>query len=225
MEPDPGNSGVGKRNCLSSGSWLSLIFHFPRANEREEYNMKKSKFTLRALTEGAIFAALAQILSYLKLFELPQGGSVTVAMLPIFVYCVRWGIGPGMMASFLFGLLHLLLSGAYAWGWQSILGDYLIAYTVLGLAGLFYKNKNGFFLGILVGGLARFLVHYVVGATVWAEYMPETFFGLTMHSPWFYSFLYNGSYMFIDMILCAVVGLLLWKPLKKFIRGEDLKRS
>ena len=186
--------------------------------------MKNSKFTLRALTEGAIFAALAQILSYLKLFELPQGGSVTVAMLPIFIYCARWGFGPGMLASFLFGLLHLMLSGAYAWGWQSILGDYLVAYTALGLAGLFYRNKNGFFLGILVGGLARFLVHYVVGATVWAEYMPDTFFGMTMHSPWFYSVLYNGSYMVIDMILCLIVGLLLWKPLGKFIRGEDLAR-
>jgi thiamine transporter len=187
--------------------------------------MKKSKITLRALTEGAIFAALAQILSMLKLVELPQGGSVTVAMLPIFIYCARWGFGPGVMASFLFGLLHLMLDGAYAWGWQSILGDYLVAYTALGLAGLFHKSKNGFFTGILVGGLARFLVHYVVGATVWAEYMPDTFFGMTMHSPWFYSFLYNGSYMFIDMILCAVVGILLWKPMKKYIRGEDLRRA
>ena len=187
--------------------------------------MKKSKITLRALTEGAIFAALAQILSMLKLVELPQGGSVTVAMLPIFIYCARWGFGPGVMASFLFGLLHLMLDGAYAWGWQSILGDYLVAYTALGLAGLFHKSKNGFFTGILVGGLARFLVHYVVGATVWAEYMPDTFFGMTMHSPWFYSFLYNGSYMFIDMILCAAVGILLWKPMKKYIRGEDLRRA
>ena len=188
--------------------------------------MKKTKITLRALTEGAIIVALAQILSILKLIELPQGGSVTLAMLPIFVYCARWGFGPGVMASFLFGLLHLLLSGAYAWGWQSILGDYLLAYTALGFAGLFSNNKkSGFFLGILAGGLARFLVHYVVGATVWAEYMPDTFFGMTMHSPWFYSFLYNGSYMFIDMFLCAVVGALLWKPLGKFIRGEDLKRT
>ncbi|HAJ65920.1 MAG TPA: proton-coupled thiamine transporter YuaJ, partial [Clostridiales bacterium] len=62
--------------------------------------MKKSNLTLRALTEGAVMVALAQVLSYLKLFELPQGGSITVAMLPIFVYCARWGFGPGMLASF-----------------------------------------------------------------------------------------------------------------------------
>ena len=71
--------------------------------------------------------------------------------------------------------------------------------------------------------MARFLVQYVVGATIWAEYMPETFFGLTMTSPWFYSALYNGSYMLIDMVLVLIVGALLWKPLKKYITGEDLR--
>ena len=178
---------------------------------------------LRAITEGAIFVALAQVLSYLKLFELPQGGSITVAMLPIFLYCARWGFGPGLLASFVYSLLQLLLDGAYAWGWQSMLGDYIVAFTVLGLAGLFHRREKGLFTGILVGCLARFLVHYVVGATVWAEYMPETFFGLTMHSPWFYSLLYNGSFILIDLALCLLVGWAIWKPLGKYIRGEDIK--
>ena len=187
--------------------------------------MNKSKITLRALTEGAIFVAIAQVLCYLKFFELPQGGSITVAMLPIFLYCARWGFGPGMLASFVYSVLQLTLDGAYAWGWQSMLGDYIVAFTVLDLAGLFHKQKYGFFIGIVVGSLASFLVHYVVGATVWAEYMPDTFFGITMHSPWFYSFLYNGSFMAVDMLLCLVIGVLIWKPLKKFIRGEDLKAA
>ena len=65
-------------------------------------------------------------------------------------------------------------------------------------------------------------MHYVVGATIWAEYMPETFFGMTMTTPWFDSALYNGSYMLIDMILCLAVGALIWKPLGQYIRGEDL---
>ena len=187
--------------------------------------MQKSKLTLRALTEGAVFVALAQIISYLKLFELPQGGSITVAMLPIFIYCARWGFGPGILVSFVYGLLQLLMDGAYAWGWQSMLGDYIVAFTALGFAGLFQKQKGGFFTGILVGSAARFLVHYVVGATVWASYMPDTFFGMTMHSPWFYSFLYNISYMAIDMMLCLIIGTLIWKPLGKFIRGEDLRTA
>ncbi|MCI7741941.1 MAG: energy-coupled thiamine transporter ThiT [Clostridiales bacterium] len=177
---------------------------------------------LRALCEGAIFVALAQVISYLKFFELPQGGSITVGMLPIFLFCARWGFGPGMLASITYSLLQLLLDGAYAWGWQSMIGDYILAFSVLGLAGLFHKQKYGFFTGTVVGCVARFLVAYVVGATIWAEYMPESFFGMTMTTPWFYSALYNGSYMLIDMILCLAVGALLWKPLGKYIRGEDL---
>ena len=185
----------------------------------------KKNLTLRALGEGAIFVALAQILSYLKLFELPQGGSIVVAMLPIFIYCARWGFGPGILASFVYSVLQLLLDGAYAWGWQSMLGDYIIAFTVLGVAGLFHKQEKGLFTGIVVGSLARFLVHYLVGVWVWGEYMPEEFFGMTMTTPWFYSFLYNGSYMLIDMILCLVIAALLYKPLGKYLRGEDLKKA
>ncbi len=182
----------------------------------------KSHLRIRALTEGAIFVAAAQILGYIKLFSLPNGGSITLNMLPIFIYCARWGFGPGMLASFAFGTLHMLLSGAYAWGWQSILGDYIVAFTVLGLAGLFRKQRGGLFIGTAVGSLARFLVHYLVGVWVWGEYMPESFFGMTMTTPWFYSFLYNGSYMFIDMALCLVLAALLYRPLGRYIRGEDL---
>ncbi len=189
--------------------------------------MKKSKssVTLRALCEGAVFVALAQVLGYIKLFELPQGGSVGIGMLPIFIFCARWGFGPGMIASFAYSLLQLLLDGAYAWGWESIIGDYILAFTVLGVAGLFHKNRYGFFIGSAVGSLARFLVHYVVGAVVWGEYMPDTFFGMTMTTPWFYSLLYNGSYMVLDMVMCLLIGWLLWKPLGRYLRGDDIVRK
>ena len=68
-------------------------------------------------------------------------------------------------------------------------------------------------------------MHYVVGSTVWAEYMPETFFNMTMTSPWIYSALYNGSYMLVDMVIILVIGALLWKPLGKYLRGEDLQKA
>ncbi len=183
-----------------------------------------SHLKLRALCEGAVLVALAQVLGYIKLFYLPQGGSITLNMLPIFVYCARWGFGAGMLASFALGLLQLLLDGAYAWGWQSILGDYLFAYGMLGLAGLFAKRKNGFFIGSAAGAFARFIAHYLTGVVVWGEYMPESFFGMTMTTPWLYSALYNGSYILVDLILCLIIGALLWKPLGKYIRGEDIPR-
>ena len=72
------------------------------------------------------------------------------------------------------------------------------------------------------GGLLRFLAHYLVGALVWGKYMPDEFFGMSMTSPWFYSLLYNGSYMLPDIILCAVVFALLYRPLKKYFTGADL---
>ena len=177
-----------------------------------------SRKSLRMLCEGAILVALAQVLSYLKLFELPQGGSITIGMLPIFLYCARWGFGPGLLASVAYSLLQLFLDGAYAWGWQSMLGDYIVAFSVLGVAGLFYKQKHGFFIGTVVGCAARFLVHYVVGATIWAESMPETFVGMTMTTPWFYSALYNGSYMLIDMVLILIVGAIMVRPLGNYMK-------
>ena len=185
--------------------------------------MKTRNLRLRALTEGAIMVALAQVLGYIKLFELPQGGSICLSMLPIFVYCARWGFGPGMLASFAFSVLQLLLDGAYAYSWQSMIGDYIVAYSLLGVAGLFSKKRSGFFIGTVVGSFARFLSHYITGATVWAEYMPENFFGMTKTTPWVYSALYNGSFILVDAAMTLVIGALLWKPLGKYIRGEDLK--
>ncbi len=102
----------------------------------------RTHMALLALCEGAIMVALAQVLSYLKLYEFPQGGSITIGMFPIFLYCARWGFGPGMLASVAYSLLQLFLDGAYAWGWQSMLGDYIIAFSVLGVAGLFYRKKR-----------------------------------------------------------------------------------
>ena len=119
--------------------------------------MKHKK--LRALCEGAIMVALATALSYLKLLELPQGGSVCIGMLPIFLYSARWGVGPAFLTSFAYGLLQLLLDGAYAWGPTSMLLDYLLAFGVLGVAGFFHRKKGGIFIGTVVGCVCRFIVH------------------------------------------------------------------
>ena len=77
----------------------------------------QSHLQMRALTEGAVMVALATALGYLKLFELPQGGAVCIGMLPLFLYCVRWGLGKGLVCCFAYGVLQLIFDGAYAWGW------------------------------------------------------------------------------------------------------------
>ena len=182
----------------------------------------KHQSYIRALTEGGILIALAEILSLIPLWKFPWGGSIDLGMLPIILYCIRWGFGPGMVAATAHGFLQMLLGGGFAIGWQSIIGDYMVAYMVLGVAGLF---KGKIVPATLVSCGLRFVVHYVTGATLWAEYMPETFFGMTMTTPWVYSALYNGCYMLACTVLVLAAGLLIGQtPLKKYLTGDDLRR-
>ena len=183
--------------------------------------MTKKRKSVRALTEGAILIAVAEILSFLPLYKLPWGGSIDLAMLPILLFCVRWGFGPGMVAATAHAVIQTIFEGGIAIGWQSIVGDFLLAYMVLGLAGLL---KGKFVPATLVACAARFLVHYVVGATVWAEYMPENFFGMTMTSPWIYSALYNAAYMVPSMVLILLVYIVLMKtPMITYFKAKDLQ--
>lgn len=180
----------------------------------------KTRSTVRALCEGAIFIALAEILSFLPLVKLNWGGSIDLAMLPVLLFCTRWGFGKGMVMATAHAVLQMLFEGGIAIGWQSIIGDFLLAYMVLGVAGLF---KGRCYLGAAVACGLRFLVHYVVGATIWAQYMPPEFFGLTMTTPWFYSALYNGAYMLPDLLLVLAAYFALSKtPAAKYLRGTDL---
>ena len=178
--------------------------------------------SVRALCEGAILVAAAQLLSYLRLWRMPWGGSVVLAMVPIMLYAIRWGFARGLFAGFVFGILQFTLDGGFAIGWQSIIGDYLLAYTAVGFAGLCRGRKGAVFTGTLLGGGVRFLVHFVVGATVWAAYMPEEFFGMTMTSPWFYSLLYNLAYMIPNIAVTLLVFAVLYRPMGKYLRAEDL---
>ena len=184
--------------------------------EKERNKKSKIWMRVRALCEGAILIALAEILGFLPLYKFPWGGSVDFAMLPVLLFCCRWGFGPGMLVSTAHAILQTLFEGGIAIGWESIIGDFLLAYAVLGIAGLF---RGKFYLGAAVACVARFLVHYVVGATIWAAYMPENFFGMTMTTPWLYSALYNGAYMLPDLLLVMIIYYLLVKtPLKTYLK-------
>ncbi len=177
---------------------------------------------VRMLCEGALLVAIAEALSFVKLWEMPWGGSVVLSMVPLVLFAVRWGLGAGLISGFVFGCLQFMFDGGFAIGWASIIGDYLLAFTVLGFAGLFKRQRAGVFTGSIVAGICRFLVHYVVGATVWAEYMPESYVGLKMTSPWIYSAIYNALYMLPNIVITVVVFAILYAPLKKWFTGRDL---
>ena len=183
----------------------------------------KSHMTTRMLTEAAMMVAMAQVLSYVKLAEAPNGGSITPAMLPILLYAVRWGARPGMLAGFTFGLLQLIFDGAYAWGWQSMLLDYLVAFTPLGLAGLFKGKKWGIFVGSVLGCAARFCVHFISGVTIYKIVAPTEFLNKTYSSPALYSLIYNGSYMLPNALIAIALAAVLYKPLKRYILAEDIR--
>lgn len=115
---------------------------------------QKSHLGVRMLCEGAIMIALSLVLGLLKVFELPQGGSVSLEMLPLLLFCVRWGMGGGLIACFAFGILQVFIQGAVSWGWQSILLDYVLAFGVIGVAGLGKGKPGGIFWGSILGGAA-----------------------------------------------------------------------
>ena len=182
----------------------------------------RRKNATRMLCEGAIMVALAQILSYIKLMELPNGGSLTPAMFPILLFAVRWGLKDGLLAGFVFGLLQLIFDGAYAWGWQSMLLDYLLAFTPLGLAGLFKGKAWGIFPGTVLGCAARFVIHYISGVTIYRIAAPTEVLGTVFDNPELYSLAYNGSYMLPNTVLALVIAALLYVPMKKYYAGSDL---
>ena len=92
--------------------------------------MKNNK--TRTLCEAAIFIAMAEILSFIKLYEFPNGGSVTLEMLPIILFAVRYGCGWGAGAGFVFGTVTYLIGNKFSIDWTTIICDYFLAFTALG---------------------------------------------------------------------------------------------
>ena len=189
----------------------------------------KTHFRIRALCEGAILLAVAVVLNYLSamLFgSLPQGGSITLAMFPLLLYVHRWGFGRGLLVCFAYGMLDMLLGGGYAWGWQSILLDYLVAYTALAVGGFFRGKAWGIFPCVVLGCLGRFMVHYVSGVTLYRILEPTGIEGLEgfgmFVNPHTYSLVYNGVYMLPNVVIALVITGLLYVPMRKFFAGNDI---
>jgi len=159
---------------------------------------------VKMLVEAGIMIALAQILSYVKLFEMPMGGSVTAAsMVPILLFAVRWGAKSGLLVGTVYGILQFLLGPKWSFHPISILGDYVVAFGLLGLAGLFKEDVKGITLGTFLGIFGRFVCHVISGVVVFASYAPEG------QHPLVYSILYNGTYLMPEFVISLVLVLLL----------------
>lgn len=167
-------------------------------NMNKTATASKTHQQIRALVEGALMVALATGLGYLRVFRMPFGGSVDLALVPIFIYCFRWGPKWGLLCGLVNGFLEYFLGGGISISWQSMLLDYVVANTLIGLAGVGAGKKLGWIWGTVLGTFGRFVSLFLSGGLLWYMYMPETFLGLTMTNPWVYSALYNG-------VLCLVV--------------------
>ena len=163
--------------------------------------MKGNTATVK-ITEGAVIIAAAVVLNFFKLDLGPEGGSVNLVFIPLMVFALRRGVSWGFGAGLVFGVLKAIIGGGIAYGWQSLLLDYAVAYALVGLTGLLPKRPV---LGTVIGAAGCLASFVLSGVLIWGEYMPDSFYGLTMRNVWIYSLLYNGSFVLCNEIIAAVV--------------------
>lgn len=163
------------------------------------------KYNTRILVEASLSVALAVALSYVKLFRMPQGGSITLENIPLLLFSLRYGLKRGLGAGAVAGLLQLMLGGYVAHPVQAIM-DYPLAFAVLGLAGAL---KNHHWAGVVLGSFARLACHVGSGVIFFASYTPAG------QNPLLYSLVYNGSYMVPNMVLSIIMITALWKRLPR----------
>ena len=157
--------------------------------------------TVEKKVQGALCIALAFVLSYIKLFSMPMGGSITLfSMLPIFVFAWMYGPAAGLLAGFAYSLLQVV-QGAYVVHPVQFVLDYFLSFTVLGLAGFFPKSLA---LGAGVGGFCRMLCGVLSGAIFFADSAAEAGYA----NAWAYSFMYNFTTIGVDTILCVIAALI-----------------
>lgn len=164
---------------------------------------EKKKWSVRMIANAALCIALSAILSYVRLYKLPQGGSITPAsMLPLFMFSCAYGIAPGMLIGGAYGLLQFIQEAAFVHPVQMIL-DYPLAFAMLGLAGISKRvsGKRGIILGILSGTFGRFLCAFVSGIVFYGMYAPEG------QPVLLYSAIYNGLYLIPESAICIAVAL------------------
>ena len=156
--------------------------------------MKKT----RILTECAVGIALAVLCSFIKVWEMPQGGSIALTMVPLFIISYRRGASAGILSGAVYGIISLLFAGV-VYHPMSILLDYVLAFGIIGISGLFKKNLSGIILGTSAGVAGRFISSLISGAVLFGSYAPEG------QNPWIYSFIYQATYLIPELIICLVI--------------------
>ena len=182
------------------------------------------KTKTRTMVESAILIAASIILSFIKIYEAPLGGSVTLfSMVPLMIISIRHGLGWGLGSAFIFSIFKLWMgAGNFAYV-PTIVGiivvillDYIVAYTSIRLAGIFCKlkfTKNEktnltvtTFCGVLFACIVRFASHFVNGSVVWYEITKNGDWNEYVHTVgmWLYSFVYNITYLGPETVMTII---------------------
>lgn len=160
---------------------------------------KQKKITVKQLSTCGIAISISMVLSVMKLFELPNGGSITTCSM-LFIcfigYC--YGIRIGLVAAIAYGTLQFI-SNPYMYSIPQILLDYPLAFGALGLSGIFSNKKYGLYLGYITGVFGRFVFSFLSGILFFAHYAPEGTHVII------YSLTYNGSYLFTEAVITLII--------------------
>ena len=163
---------------------------------------EKHKLTTRQLVFCAVAMALAFVTSYLKIFTLPWGGSVTLCSMLFIVLVANWyGVGTGITVGLAYGILQFIQE-PYVFSFFQVCCDYILAFATLGVAGFFAKQSHGLLKGYIVAVIARGAFHALGGYLYWMSYMPDNFpKSLTA----IYPIVYNYSYLLAEGIITVIV--------------------
>lgn len=168
---------------------IALIFRDRRQNKNSYYT--------KMIVYGSLCIALSFVLSYIRLYRFPQGGSITPAsMLPIYIFAIMFGPTAGILAGFAFGMIQLI-QDPYVIHWAQFFLDYPLSFGALGLAGLYRKNLG---VSCLIGGFGRFLMNFLSGVIFFGAYAPE---GMNV---FLYSLIVNGLVIGTDTLICIIVS-------------------
>ena len=181
------------------------------------------KLHTKSIVYAAISIALSFALSYIRFFELPQGGSITLcSILPMLIYSYMFGTRRGIMAGIIYGFLQFIQAPWFYHPVQFLL-DYPIAFAALGVAGMFkemglFKNKQvvGFALGAFIAGILRYFSHVISGVFIFGS-------ADASYTAVAWSFLYN-SFVFADLAIALVAGLMMFSS-KAFVARLDINVS
>ncbi|NLM44540.1 MAG: energy-coupled thiamine transporter ThiT, partial [Clostridiales bacterium] len=153
----------------------------------------------KILVYGGLCIAMSFVLSYIRLYRWPQGGSITPgSMLPMFIFAYIFGAKAGIIAGVAYGFLQFI-QDPYVVHWAQVLLDYPIAFAAMGFAGL---NRRYLPVSVVIGGFGRFLAHFVSGFIFFGIYAPE---GM---NPIWYSFTVNFLLIGTETAICVAISLI-----------------